>query len=349
MAKSYSDNAILAKVRALYGKRLCETDYGQLLGKRSVSEIAGYLKQETCYSEALGQVKEELVHREQLENMVRRRTLDIYLSLQKYSYNDNLFLTMHVMQNETRQLLFAMRLLNAGEMGRFIVSLPVYLARLMAFDLFAIARVKSYDDLLAIVDHTEYYPILARFRPLTSERLIDIPGCEAALLTYYYTKLLGVVEQRYRGATRDDLRRLLYYQIDLHNLSVIYRMKRYFRAPGDAVMPKLIPIGAIVPQKTIKALAECESLEALIGMLMTVRPLDRFRFDTNTPAEYVIAQTNRVMRWLHQKMFRFSIRPVVVVICYMTLLDIEVNNIVNIIEGARYNVPPDEIKSMLAL
>ena len=47
MIRTYSDNAVLAKVRALYGKRLTENDYTQLMGKKTVGEVAAYLKKET--------------------------------------------------------------------------------------------------------------------------------------------------------------------------------------------------------------------------------------------------------------------------------------------------------------
>jgi V/A-type H+-transporting ATPase subunit C len=63
MPVSQADNAVMAKARGLYGKRLKAQDYETLLQKHSVAEIAGYLKNETYYGEALKEVKEELVHR----------------------------------------------------------------------------------------------------------------------------------------------------------------------------------------------------------------------------------------------------------------------------------------------
>lgn len=349
MAKSYSDNAIMAKVRALYGRRLSAGDYEQLLTKRSIGEIAGYLKNETYFADALKEVKEDLVHREQLESQIYRRTLDIYLRLAKYSYEDKLFLTMHVMKNEIAQLIVALRLLNADEMGKFIISLPLYLSKHMSFDLFAIAGVKGYDDLLAILEHSEYYPIIAKFRPAASTKMIDISSCETALLTHYYTKLLKMVESGYGGDTRSSLRALLYYQIDLHNLTVIYRMKRYFHARPDVVRSKMLPVKAKLNKRVYDLALEDGGIDALLASLRKLRLVRQFPIGADTDAQRAVFQMERIRRHLFQKIFRFSMKPVVVVVCYMVLLEIEASNITNIIEGIRYNLPKEEIWSMLVL
>lgn len=349
MAKSYSDNAIMAKVRALYGERLSAEDYNQLLQKRTVAEIAGYLKNDTYFSETLKEVKEDLVHREQLESLIRRRTLDIYMRLMKYSYGDRLFLTMYVMQNEIQQLILAMRLLNSGEMDKFIISLPVYMSKLMSFDLFQIAHVKTYDDLLFVLEKSEYYPIAARFRPTSSAKMIDIPSCETALFTYYYKKLLEMVDAGYPGDTGQALRQLIHYQIDIHNFVVMYRMKRYFHARPEAVKSKMIPVKARLSAQAYDSALNIAGDAELIASLNKMRILQRFPIDINADTQHAVFQLQRVKRHLYQKAFRFSMKPVVVVICYMALLEIEENNITNIIEGVRYNLSPDEIRSMLVI
>lgn len=55
-ASNASGNAVLAKARALYGRRLRAEDYRRLMGCRTMSELAAALKEQPLYSAALADV-----------------------------------------------------------------------------------------------------------------------------------------------------------------------------------------------------------------------------------------------------------------------------------------------------
>lgn len=349
MPVSSSDNAMMAKVHCLYGKRLDTGDYDQLLQKRTMPDIVRYLKNETYYSEALAEVNEELVHREQLENLLEQRTLGIYLRLSKYSYGDKLVFKMYQMKSEMEQLLYAMRLLNAGNMSKYIVSLPVYFDRHTPLDLFAVAKARSYDDLLEVVERSEYYDIIGRFRPPTLDKKINIIECETALLTHYYTKLLEMVSAHYHGTARQVLEDILRYQIDFHNISIIYRMKRYFKGTPQSIAKCLVGVKSKLSAKTYAEMLDAPDAASISQVLERRRTYYLNTLDTTVPVDQMFFQIQRIQKKLNQKALRFSIQPVAVVVCYMTLLAIEVNNIINIIEGAKYNLTPEEIRAMLVL
>ena len=50
----FSRNATVAKIRAIYGKRLKPENYKELITKKSVSEVAESLKRNTRYSGVRG-------------------------------------------------------------------------------------------------------------------------------------------------------------------------------------------------------------------------------------------------------------------------------------------------------
>ena len=49
--------ATVAKIRAMYGKRVTAEDYAELVTKQSVADIADYLKKNTHYSTIFGRCK----------------------------------------------------------------------------------------------------------------------------------------------------------------------------------------------------------------------------------------------------------------------------------------------------
>jgi V/A-type H+-transporting ATPase subunit C len=326
MPVSRADNAVMAKARGLYGKRLKALDYDTLLQKRSVPEIVAYLKNETYYGEALKEVKEELIHREELESLIDRRRFEIIASLARFAQSDKLFYSMYTNKIEIGQLLFAMRLLNAGEMQKFIVALPVHIAKHLTVDLFGIAAIKNYDSLLEVCERSRYYRILRDFRPLHSGQPIDIPGCEAALLPLYWQTLLDSAREAYAGRTLEVLEKLLYYQIDAHNINVIYRMKRFFKADASKY---IVNIPTKLRQSALSRVLAAEDAGSFSEIL----------------GRYSLTEQLK----LNRRVFSVSFEPAVSVMCYVSLLDIEAANIIRIIEGARYGLSPAETRALLII
>ena len=57
-----AENATVAKARAIYGKRLRESDYFELASRKKVTEAAEYLKKNTHFSEALSSIDTSAIH-----------------------------------------------------------------------------------------------------------------------------------------------------------------------------------------------------------------------------------------------------------------------------------------------
>lgn len=87
-----------------------------------------------------------------------------------------------------------------------------------------------------------------------------------------------------------------------------------------------------------------ESREELLEILKTtVYGKDFAKFNFTYIEDYI----QRVFYYRCLRNFRFSTNPYVTMLCYTYLAETEVNNIIHIIEGIRYNVPPEEISALL--
>ena len=122
-----SSNTISAKAKSMYGKRLTDTDYKDMLRRNSVSDIAAYLKENTAYQTALSQIDTHNIHRGQLENLLMRELFNKYTKLCRYNFTgDNDFYNYLILQYEIEQILKCILSLNAGTMGDFILDLPAF-------------------------------------------------------------------------------------------------------------------------------------------------------------------------------------------------------------------------------
>ena len=66
-------------------------------------------------------------------------------------------------------------------------------------------------------------------------------------------------------------------------------------------------------------------------------------------SSYIEHYTNRVSYQINRKYLHFSTNAAVVFLAYFTLSELELGNIINIIEGIRYQVAAEEIRKLLIL
>ena len=115
MLSSFASNAILSKARAMYGKRLREENYRDLLNCKTVSEVAGYLKNRTSYSGILAGINENEVHRGQLEGKLRQKLFEDYASLCRYELSVGEHFADYLLEHgEIEQILHSLMYLDAG-------------------------------------------------------------------------------------------------------------------------------------------------------------------------------------------------------------------------------------------
>lgn len=344
MNSSFSSNAILAKARAMYGRRLTEQNYTDLLGCRSVGEVAAYLKTRTAYADILEGVAALSIHRGRLEELLKKRLFLQYASLCRYEMSIGQdFYQYFVIKNDITQILSCVRLLNSGRSGEYIFSMPAFFNEHTDLDLFKLADVTSFGGLLDALDGTEYRKVLAPFAQLklTSRSVLDI---EAVLYKFFTTRLWQLANKDFKGKRLEGILDVLRIQADMRAVENLYRLKKMINADElllrQFVMPEISSLTEKQISMLIKAPTAAEMLKSL-GQTHYAAQLKNIDFD------YIEIATHKILFSWSQKYFRFSTDPNVVMFCYIYLAENEIQNITHIIEGVRYEVPADKIKGML--
>ncbi len=220
MLRTYSGNAITAKARAIYGRRLTTANYKELLRLRSVSAVAAYLKETPAYRDDLSGVSELQIHRGQLENILNRAVLDRMLRMCHYDFSGkHSFFRCAVESVEIRMILRAIMMLNAGTQESLLFSLPAYMKPYTLFDFMALSKIRSFTELLHVLADTPYEKILRRHEAPNGE--IDLSLCEHDLKEAYY---------------RDMLKMLLPF----HKKLTPARLTALLNAPGGAAFPAVL-------------------------------------------------------------------------------------------------------------
>lgn len=343
MLTSLSSNVVLAKARTMYGRRLTLANYNELLKCRNVSEVAGYLKNHTIYGKALAGIVENEVHRGQLESRLKQKLMDEYASLCKYEVEvDKHFSQSFIQRDEIECILRTVLLLNSGSSGKDAFDFPPYLLRNSELNLQALTRVKTVEDLKQIIKHTTYEELLTPFLSEVDKR-IDYTGVENVLYHFLYSNIIRMVKKHFFGEPKKQLLSIYNTYMDLNNYVRIVRMKIMYGADAEETKKALFPTGTFNKENLEKMLqgnTEEEIQKALEHTEVGRRAL-------KMQHAYLDDIPMRMNYLLCRHYIDYSIHPAVVLISYIFLSETEINNIITIIEGKRYQLAPEEIRKLL--
>lgn len=345
MLTSLSSNVVLAKARTMYGRRLTLANYNELLKCRNVSEVAGYLKNHTVYGKALAGIVENEVHRGQLESRLKQKLMDEYDKLCKYEVEvDKHFSHSFIQRDEIEYILHAVLLLNSGNINdkENLYYFPPYLLHYSELNLQALSKIKNKDDLLQVLKHTSYEKLVSPFLTEKESR-IDYTEIENVLYHYLYINILKTVHKHFFGETKKQLLSIYNTYVDLNNYVRIVRMKIMYGTDVETAKKSLLPTGNLSKENLEKMLQGSteEEIQKVLEHTETGRRAIKLQH------AYLDEIPARMNYLLCRHFIDFSIHPAVVLISYFFLSETEINNIITIIEGKRYQLEPEEIRKLL--
>lgn len=344
MGRSAS-SAMATKAIAMYGHHLKEADYIELLRKNTVQEIAGYLKAETAFRSALKGITETTIHRGFLETLIRQEFFIDFIKLIRYgdpAKKD--FYRFGIVQIEINQILVAIRALSESDRTNQLAQLPLFAKKMMSFELEKLVKVFSFEDLLNVLKNTNYYRILLPLKPIFGNEEIDYVACELALKNHFYDLMNVFIETKFTGQDRQLLKEMFNSRIELEHLTYIYRLKKYFKTSPSQIKELINPVSVHIPRKKTMHWVETGDADDLIELLK--HSYYHIEFDLNDLG-HIENIVDRVKFKQNRKMLRHTSNAEIVLIAYMNLLEIQIQNIIDIIEGVRYHINRDRLSKIL--
>ena len=343
MAKNY--NATVAKIMAIYGKRITPQDYNEMMNKQSVPEVADYLKKNTHYSELLSSIDTNTVHRGMLENLLRRSIFETYMRITGFEHiSKQEFYNYKILQTEIDEILRCIRFINAKSQ-KLIADIPIYLNGLTSFDLIELAKVTDFKGLLDFLRKTPYYEVLKDIRIDDSGR-VDVTRCETLLRSYYIRRLKSSL--KFRSQDVKQFTDLLNTDTDLINVINSYRLTAFFEAPDEVIERDMLPFYgrlSAAKQKDIYSAKDSEEFIRRFSKTYYGNQMIQNGFDINDLEH----SAQRLRHKYAKSMLKRSVSAPLSVYAFIFLLEIEVQNIISIIEGIRYGIEVNKIASLIIM
>ncbi|WP_249028952.1 V0D/AC39 family V-type ATPase subunit [Tannockella kyphosi] len=337
-----STNALCAKAKAMYGKRLKEEQYSELIRKDSIGEVVTYLKGHVGYQDALKDINVRNIHRQQVEDLLKREYFERCNKMLKYIPRKNQeFYLKVLMKIEIEIILDKIQRVLFGSQEALTYDLPTYLEAKTSFAFHELVQAKNIQEIKECLMHSKYAKIMNKFDVVSFE---DMSILEKELLDFYYQSYVLSIEKHFRGKTKQQLLDVLYTLVELKNMEKIYRLKTYFHFTPEQIKKTVSLQYGRLNSNTLDQLVESKDGKEFLKKLSLSRYQAYYDDQEYAYIEYYIdtIKYNVAKRYL-----RFSSNAPVVYLTYSILESIEIDNLKHIIEGIRYQKDPSTIEEML--
>lgn len=340
----FSNNALITKSKSIYGNFLKADDYERIVKLHSVPDLVGFLKKHKNYQDVLKDVSEHSIHRGQLEALIRRNSFNQIARLTKQVFSkDEAFYKISIVAQENDLILSVLRTLISQEFDEMKGKIPYFFETHTPISVEKLLKTTNFDELLNAVEKTPYYDILKPFYTKNHEmiRYLDI---EHALESYYYDEAFERIEKFYSGNLKKELKEIFETRIELGNIIKIYRLKKFYQSNAATIKSVLIKKHSRISEKKMDEIIAVQDPDAILKYL-SKSEFKRFKSDKDYV--YVEYYAGKIRYDLAKKYMYFSMEVPKVFLAFVTLSEIEIENLTNVIEGIRYEVDENEIKQML--
>lgn len=339
-----ANSAAAAKAKAIYGSFLKKSDYESLIQRTSVSAAVAYLKSTERFKPVFSDIDENSVHRGKIEELLGEYVFKNYIRIRKFSSGGkNGILDFYIKKNEAHQIIKLIAAVASDTAQSFYLTLPVYLMDYLGFDPAEAARCKNFKELASVLERLKLYKPLI---PLLREEKPDINKCISVVNCCYLKWAFSAIDKDFKGSRRERLKEFFLKKIDMDNVLLCYRLKRFFDEDEQFIKNLVIPFHYRVKPADIDAALKAQNpTEALITLMSERCVPKKITIDEDFPELGIMKANYEYFR------HRLSLTndETEAIFSLLVLADNERTNLQKVIEGIRYSENPAEIEKLVII
>lgn len=334
--------AVATKVKAMYARRLMPEDFAKIAALHRVSDVAQYLKEHPGWRGALANFEDP--RRTALEATLRRYLLDEYMRILFFIGREDRFIVQdRVLRTEMEQIMLFLRFARAGRAADYRAELPEVFDHHSRIRYDMLSQASNYGDMLEAVKNTRFYSALSRL-PLGDGGFPDYTSVEMVMRSHYYRELMKMIDKRYNNKMHDLLKESVGVQVDMINITIIMRVRRFFPEQIDNVLPMLLPVRYKLTPTFVNQLYTAAN-DAAAEALLRSSPYGKvFSSHHYTHIEEYYYQ---FLYEFNRKLLSSGTPTVYTPVAYLNLREVELKNLISLIECVRYGVQPSQASGYL--
>ena len=324
--------ALNAKMKGMYTKELDKEELEELLRQATLKDAIYFLKSKFSSLENIN----ENMNRREIEQELNNLFIEDILKISKYlnKKEKELFDTF-LLKYEIDLVKKVFRNVETNrDSKKYLKNIDNWTSKLFT-NINKINDITNADDFFNIIKNEDYYYIFDEYKEQKGS--IPLEELEVKLDKYYFEKMYNISK-----SFNNEIENMIGTEIDFLNITTIYRANMFFSYKEEETKTFLIPIFYKLNKKEINELINCNSFDELLSVLDKTPYKKVFKQENNIEHDKNQFLYNIYIKYFNNKLFNLC-----TVLCNINLIDIEIKNIINIIEGIRYNIDKSEIQKKI--
>lgn len=324
--------ALNAKLKGMYASQLTKEELYELIRQNNIKETIYFLKAKFPNLENIN----ENMHRKELEQELNNLFIINILKICKYLNKKEKEIFMQFLSKyEINCVKNVFRNVTTNRDSSVSLKNIDNWTTKMFTSIDGINQIKEETEFLELIKSQEYYKIFKEYE----EQIDNVPleEIEVKLDKFYFCQVYELAEKENK-----ELQDIIGTEIDLLNIIWIYRAKKYFGYSEEEIKQIIIPINYKLSKSVIKELLSVENYEDIFEIIERTKYKNVFKNEKDLEHD-----KNEFLYKKYMKYFKTKLFNICTVFCNINLIDIEIKNIINVIEGIRYNIDKSEIQKKI--
>lgn len=320
-----------SKIKGMYAKRITKNDLEDLIKQNNLKNAILLLKSKCdIFKNA-----DENIDRLEIESLLEKDQINDILKIQKLLDNkDKEIFEMFLLQYEIKCVKSIFRKLFSDDKTDDIIVQNVKMWTNALFnDIRGIETVQNFYEFFGAIKRMKYNKILKKYQ---EQENINVFEVENEIDKLYFETLYDTVKNEVNS------KKIIGSEIDLLNVLWIFRIKKYYNFESEKINQILIKRYYKLKPNIIQKIIQTNSFEE-IKEIMT-KTIYKSVFTEESSLEENI---DKYLYEVNKKIFRNDITSIAYILAYVNMIEYENNDIINTIEGIRYNMDKTEILKRL--
>lgn len=322
---------INSKLKGMYSKRITKTDLEDLIKQNNMKNAVLLLKNKCdIFKNA-----DENIDRLEIEALLEEDEINDILKIKKLLNKSDLkIFEAFIKRYEIKCIKSMFRKLFSDDKTDDIIIQNVKTWTVKIFnEIKGIETVQNFDEFFEAIKRMKYNNIFKKYQ---NEEKINVFNVENEIDKIYFENLYDLVSEH------KNLRKIVGSEIDLLNILWIFRIKKYYDFKIEDLKKILIKRYYKIKPDLIDELINSKTYEDLLKIMEKTVYKSIF-LDENSIEENM----DRYLYNISKKIFQNDIWSIAYILAYINMLEYENNDIINTIEGIRYNMDKSEILNRL--
>ncbi len=331
-------SGITTKIRAISSNLLDSDDYRSLSQLHTVHDVVIFLKKHPAYEEVFASFDERMLHRSDVEKLLIQSLYKDYSKLYRFG-NQHVrnFLLFYLRQYDINLINYCLRITSNSYPEPFdLAHKRAFFDRYSTISIDKLITSTTPEELVEQLQGTEYYKPLKRLQETSDPTLFDY---NLALDLYFYSKFWRNRKKFLSSKELVFFTNEIGSKIDLLNLQLIYRSKKFYGLSPSETYALLIPANYHLSNEQIQSMVEAATMEEFSKASELTYYGKKFgALDTDTFAKMYQSCLNDCYD-RDSRRFPYSLAPLNK---YLNAKEEEIKKITTVLECIRYGIDSEE-------